>query len=127
MSPTAWTPPRSTPARSDRKPQLLFVGDLAEPRKRFDRVLAILPRLLATRPDLKLVVIGNGSDRAIDHDSRPSCAPPASSEATSPNPTYVRAYAESRGVFLLSDYEAFGLPILEALISGTPVFLTNLT
>ncbi len=30
------------------------------------------------------------------------------------------------GVFLLSDFEAFGIPILEGLASGTPVFLTDL-
>jgi glycosyltransferase involved in cell wall biosynthesis len=37
-----------------------------------------------------------------------------------------RIYAESSGLFLLSDFEAFGIPILEALAVGTPVFLTDL-
>lgn len=113
------------PGPPERKPQLLFVGDLAEPRKRFDRVLAILPRLLAGRPDLKLVAIGNGSDRAIDRvpaELRPACE----FRGYVPEAELRHAYAESAGVFLLSDYEAFGLPILEALISGTPVFLTDL-
>ena len=36
-----------------------------------------------------------------------------------------RAYAESRGLFLLSDFEAFGIPILESLASATPVFLSE--
>jgi glycosyltransferase involved in cell wall biosynthesis len=108
-----------------RRPQLLFVGDLVEPRKRFDRVLAILPRLLLGRPDLKLVVIGNGSDKVLDlipNELHPACelrGYVSESELR-------QAYAESQGVFLLSDYEAFGLPIVEALISGTPVFLTDL-
>jgi glycosyltransferase involved in cell wall biosynthesis len=113
------------PGPPTRKPQLLFVGDLAEPRKRFDRVLAILPRLLATRPELKLVVIGNGSDQALDRiplEFRPACG----LRGYVSEPELRQAYAESQGVFLLSDYEAFGLPILEALISGTPVFLTDL-
>jgi glycosyltransferase involved in cell wall biosynthesis len=116
---------RYRPGPADRKPHLLFVGDLAEPRKRFDRVLALFPRLLATWPDLKLVVIGNGSDRALDRipvELRPSCE----LRGYVPEPELRRAYAESRGVFLLSDFEAFGLPILEGLISGTPVFLTDL-
>jgi phosphatidylinositol alpha-mannosyltransferase len=108
-----------------RKPQLLFVGDLAEPRKRFDRVLAILPRLLMDRPDLKLVVVGNGSDQAIDRipgELRSAC----DLRGYVTEAELRQTYAESQGVFLLSDYEAFGLPILEALISGTPVFLTDL-
>jgi glycosyltransferase involved in cell wall biosynthesis len=113
------------PRPDHRKPQLLFVGDLAEPRKRFDRVLAILPRLLDSRPDLKLVVVGNGSDRAIDripHDLRSPCDLRGYISESDLHQTY----AESQGVFLLSDYEAFGLPILEALTAGTPVFLTDL-
>ncbi len=108
-----------------RKPQLLFVGDLAEPRKRFDRILAIFPRLLARWPELKLVVIGNGSDTAlarIPEALRPACE----LRGYVSEPELRRAYAESRGVFLLSEFEAFGIPILEGLVSGTPVFLTDL-
>ena len=108
-----------------RRPQLLFVGDLAEPRKRFDRILAILPPLLARWPELKLVVIGNGSDKALERipvELRPACE----LRGYVTEPELRRAYAESRGVFLLSDFEAFGIPILEALISGTPAFLTDL-
>ena len=108
-----------------RKPQLLFVGDLAEPRKRFDRILAILPRLVARWPELKLVVIGNGSDTAlarIPAALRPHC----DLRGYVGDAELRRAYAESRGVFLLSEFEAFGIPILEGLVSGTPVFLTDL-
>ena len=113
------------PGGAQRRPQLLFVGDLAEPRKRFDRVLAILPALLERWPNLKLVVIGNGSDTAlarIPERLRPACE----LRGYVPEPELRRAYAESRGVFLLSEYEAFGIPILESLVAGTPVFLTDL-
>ena len=108
-----------------RKSQLLFVGDLAEPRKRFDRILAILPRLLARWPELKLVVIGNGSDKALERipvELRSACELRGYVDETELR----RAYAESRGVMLLSEFEAFGIPILEGLVSGTPVFLTDL-
>ncbi len=113
------------PGPPARKPHLLFVADLAEPRKRFDRILAILPRLLERRPELKLVVIGNGSDQAL-------ARIPASLHHACELRGYVgegelrRAYAEAAGVFLLSEFEAFGIPILEGLVSGTPVFLTDL-
>ena len=36
-----------------------------------------------------------------------------------------RTYCESSALLLLSDFEAFGLPIIEALASGTPVFVTH--
>ncbi len=70
-------------------------------------------------------MIGNGSDRALDR-IPPELRPVCELRGYVAEPELRRAYAESRGVFLLSDYEAFGLPILEALISGTPVFLTDL-
>ncbi len=108
-----------------RKPHLLFVGDLAEPRKRFDRILAILPRILARWPEMKLVVIGNGSDKALERipaHLRPACE----FRGYVSEPELRRAYGESRAVFLLSEFEAFGIPILEGLVSGTPVFLTDL-
>jgi glycosyltransferase involved in cell wall biosynthesis len=114
-----------TPGLLERKPQLLFVGDLAEPRKRFDRILAILPRILARWPELKLVVIGNGSDKALQRipvELRPACE----LRGYVTEPELRLAYAESRAVFLLSEFEAFGIPILEGLVSGTPVFLTDL-
>ncbi|HEV3121201.1 MAG TPA: glycosyltransferase family 4 protein [Isosphaeraceae bacterium] len=105
--------------------QLLFVGDLAEPRKRFDRVLKVLERLHARVPDVRLVVVGNKSDQL-------SQSIPAHLRAAIELRGYVSeralrlAYAESHGLFLLSDFEAFGIPILESLACGTPVFLSSL-
>jgi glycosyltransferase involved in cell wall biosynthesis len=108
-----------------RKEQLLFVGDLSEPRKRFDRVLALMQRLRTTRPGLRLVVIGNRSERAdsaIPEELRDSCDLRGyASEAE-----LRAAYAESLGLVLLSEFEAFGIPILESLASGTPVFLSRI-
>lgn len=107
-----------------RREQLLFVGDLAEPRKRFDRVLAAFETLLAGRPTLRLVVIGNRSREAIHR------VPPRVRNAVTllgyvSEEELRRHYAESLAFVLLSDFEAFGIPILEALASGTTVFLAE--
>lgn len=108
-----------------RKPQFLFVGDLAEPRKRFDRVLVALELILKGWPEFRLVVIGNKTDSAID------LIPDRLRHAVELR-GYVseaelrEAYAESFALILLSEFEAFGIPILEALASGTPVFLSKL-
>ena len=53
------------PDRADRPLDLLFVGDHREPRKRFDRVLEVLGRLLERGIGARLLVIGNASDRAV--------------------------------------------------------------
>lgn len=109
----------------ERPPQLLFVGDLAEIRKRFDRVLDVFSHVLTRWPDARLVVIGNRSEESADR------IPPAIRHAVDLR-GYVsefelrQAYATSRALLVLSDVEAFGLPILEALVSGTPVLLGRL-
>lgn len=110
------------PGRIQRREQVLFVGDLSEPRKRFDRVLAVFARLLERRPDLRLTVIGNRSDEVGDRipaHLRPAC----DLRGYVSEGELRQAYSESLGLFLLSDFEAFGIPILEALVCGTPVFL----
>lgn len=113
------------PGSLERRPQFLFVGDAAEPRKRIDRVLAVFARLRKRRPELRLVLIGNKSEQVrerIPAELRPACELRGYvSEAE-----LRRAYTESLGVFLLSDVEAFGIPILEALASGTPAFISRL-
>jgi glycosyltransferase involved in cell wall biosynthesis len=111
-------------ARSRRRPQLLFVGDLAEPRKRFDRVLAVFGQLARRDASLRLVVIGNRSDASGDR-IPPAIRARVELRGYVPEDELRQAYAESLGLFLLSDYEAFGIPILEALAAGTAVFVTR--
>lgn len=107
-----------------RREQVLFVGDLAEPRKRFDRVLSAFARLAEDRPGLRLVVVGNRSDEAaglIPEGLRDRC----DLKGYIGEDDLRRLYAESLGLLLLSDFEAFGIPILESLASGTPVFISR--
>ncbi len=113
------------PGPLERRPQLLFVGDAAEPRKRIDRVLSVFAKLRRRHPELRLVFVGNKRERVrelIPPELRSACELRGYvSEAE-----LRQAYAESLGLFLLSNCEAFGIPILEAMASGTPVFLSRL-
>jgi glycosyltransferase involved in cell wall biosynthesis len=116
--------PERRPMPFSRRSSLLFVGDLAEPRKRFDRVLGLLDHLGRDRPDLRLTVVGNRSDTLCN-------AIPAHLRDRVDLRGYIsesdlqQAYSESLGLVLLSDYEAFGIPNLESLAAGTPVFLSR--
>lgn len=110
---------------AERLKQLVFVGDLAEPRKRFDRVVEVMRRVEADHPDLRLIVVGNKTSGAWD-------LIPASLRDRVELRGYVtdeqlgEFYARSAATILLSDFEAFGIPILESLACGTPVFLSDL-
>jgi glycosyltransferase involved in cell wall biosynthesis len=115
---------RFTPGSVVRRQQLLFVGDFAEPRKRFDRALAVFGGLRTQHRDLKLVVVGNRTTEAgvlIPEEMRPHVE--LRGYVTDDELTH--AYAESLGLILLSDYEAFGIPVVEALASGTPAFVSD--
>ena len=109
---------------TDRGHQLLFVGDLAEPRKRFDRAIAAFTKVRETFPDLRLVVIGNRSDASL-HQLPEAIRPFVDLRGYVSESELVRELASSAGFLLFSDFEAFGIPILEALACGTPVFLSE--
>ncbi|MEW4568464.1 glycosyltransferase family 4 protein [Tautonia sp. JC769] len=113
------------PGPTDRPPQLLFVGDLAEIRKRFDRVIRVFEHVLARWPEYRLVVIGNRSEASADR-IPPALRPFVELKGYVGEAELRAAYRSSRALLLLSDVEAFGLPILEALASGTPVLLGRL-
>lgn len=113
------------PGPVERRPQLVFVGDLAEPRKRFDRVLDVFTRLRRYHRDLRLVVVGNRSEQVYDRIPE-TLASKVETRGYVTDAELASIYAESLALVLLSEYEAFGIPILEALACGTPVLLTRM-
>ena len=107
-------------AAADNPPRLLAVADFREHRKRPDLLLRALELTLAARSDVLPVVAGRDSDRLE--------LPPLMSSRCErlgylPTDELLRQYRSAQAFLLLSDFEAFGLPIAEALCCGTPVVM----
>jgi len=112
------------PGAATRPAELLFVGDHREPRKRFDRVVAVLDHVRRRGVEATLLVVGNGSDRAAA--AIPAhLAPAVRSLGYIDEEALPEVYRSAGVLLLLSEYEAFGLPVIEALASATPVVMTD--
>lgn len=102
--------------------RVLCIGDYREHRKRFDLMLSAFYQACNINPDLNLTVIGKNShlikpDPRFSH--RVHCKGYVEADAI------IKAYKEASLFLLLSDYEAFGLPIAEALCCGAEVIIND--
>lgn len=103
--------------------QILCICDCREQRKRIDLLLKVFERVHASNPRARLVLGGKGSDALeLPHEIRSS----VTTLGYVDRDTLIRLYQSSGLFLLLSDYEAFGLPIAEALTCGCPVLLNDL-
>jgi glycosyltransferase involved in cell wall biosynthesis len=109
--------------RRDADPYLLFVGAL-QPRK--DPVVAI-EALSLTSSDLRLVLVGpdKGGERdARDAVSRFGLNGRVEFAGHVAKDELARLYRGAEALVFPSRYEGFGLPVVEAMASGTPVVAT---
>lgn len=103
--------------------QILCVCDCREQRKRIDLLLDVFARIYVSNPSVRLVLGGKGSNEV----DIPQCIRSAvTTLGYVDKSTLISLYQSSTLFILLSDYEAFGLPIAEALCCGCPVLLNEL-
>lgn len=108
-------------------PTVLFLGRYDEPRKGMPVLLAALPALLATHPDLEVLVVGTGDEAALRRAAGPVLAP------------HLRVLgqvsdAEKAAALRSADVywaphtggESFGIVLVEALAAGTAVVASDL-
>ena len=105
--------------RTRRRPRLLFLGRTDEPRKGLDVLLAALPTIRRTEPDLEVVVAGDG---------QPSL-PPGCLRLGRVSEAEKVALLSTADVFVAPQRarESFGIVLVEAMASGVPVVASDLT
>jgi len=113
---------RFYPAVGPREPVAVSVFDAREHRKRADLLIGAFEALGAMDRGIRFVMAGMGTDRCL---VSPALAPRVNRLGYIERDTLVELYQTSAVFVLLSDYEAFGLPIAEALCCGTPVVITR--
>ena len=109
---------------ADGRPNLLMLGRL-EPRNGPDLMFAALPRVLAKRPDLRLLVAGEGRNGRAEYEAM---VPPALKD----NVVFLGAvyeeradlYASARLCVVPARSGTFSIIVLEALAAGVPVVAT---
>lgn len=106
--------------------ELLHVGSTI-PRKRVDRLLRVFAAVAAREPGARLVRVGGPFTRA--QEELANSLGIGDRVRTLPfltHPMLSAVYRRAALVLLTSDSEGFGLPVVEALGSGTPVVASDL-
>ncbi len=113
---------RYEPMTQVEEAQILCVCDCRERRKRIDLLLEVFALIHASNPSVRLVLGGKGSNEVdIPQNIRSAVTTLGYVDKS----TLISLYQCSTLFILLSDYEAFGLPIAEALCCGCPVLLND--
>jgi len=105
---------------------LLHVGSTI-PRKRIDALLDVLARVVAERPDVRLLRVGGAFTAAQEGRidvlglRRHICVLPFIER-----PVLAALYRRAALVLLPSEREGFGLPVIESLACGTPIVASDL-
>lgn len=99
--------------------RLIFLGRLDEPRKGLDVLLAAVPLIMKSRPNLELIVAGQGSSRSL-----PEWCCSLGMISVETKITLLR----SADVFVAPHLarESFGIVLLEAMASGVPIVASEL-
>ncbi|MBX6342101.1 MAG: glycosyltransferase family 4 protein, partial [Thermomicrobiaceae bacterium] len=110
-----------------RAPYILFVGTL-QPRKNLARLVEAFGRVAAGCPDIRLVLAGKRGWLAERIDAAIAASPARERIDVLghvPDDDLPALYAGAAAVALVSLYEGFGLPALEAMACGAPVVISD--
>jgi phosphatidylinositol alpha-mannosyltransferase len=106
---------------------LFFIGRIDEPRKGLQVLLAAMPEIIAAHPGVRLLVAGPGDVEEIEGDLPPEVAEHVTFLGLVSEETKARAFL-SADLYVAPNTggESFGIVLLEAMASGTPVLASDL-
>ncbi len=104
-----------------RDSSLLFVGRLYEFQKGLDILVEVMRKIVETKPDVRLTVVGDGPDRG-KFEQQIIGAGLTSNIKLVGMTSNVENYYNNASIFLhTSRYEGFGVVLIEAMAFGVPV------
>lgn len=108
-------------------PTLFFIGRIDEPRKGLPTLLAAMPRIIAACPEVQLLVAGPGDVDSVERSLDPAVAEHVRFLGLVSEEDKVRAF-HSADLYIAPQLggESFGIVLLEAMASGTPVLASDL-
>lgn len=120
-----WDPAPDAAPSSGGPPVLLYVGRFA-PEKNLGAWLAVGQRVAREIPDLRLLMVGDGAERAtlLAELARSGLADRAELPGWVPHGKLGPVYARTSVLLVTSDHEGFGRVMLEAGLHGVPVVAT---
>ncbi|MDQ1250866.1 MAG: phosphatidyl-myo-inositol alpha-mannosyltransferase [Actinomycetota bacterium] len=123
----AFATPGELPGYPRQGPTLFFIGRIDEPRKGLPTMLAAMPAIIAAQPDVELLVAGPGEVAEVEETLDPAIADHVRFLGLVSERDKVRAF-HSADLYVAPHLggESFGIVLLEAMASGTPVLASDL-
>lgn len=123
----AFADPEPLPGYPRRGGTLFFIGRIDEPRKGLPLLLEAMPAVIAACPDVELLVAGPGETEDVLEDLTPEVASHVRFLGLVSERDKSRAF-HSADLYVAPHLggESFGIVLLEAMASSTPVLASNL-
>lgn len=117
--------PRPKAERSDVQAPLVVAAGRLMPVKRYDLLIEAFARVVAVRPEWRLRIYGQGPERAALRAAVDAHRLNDHVFLMGPHPTMETEWAKASVAAVSSDWESFGMTILEAMHAGVPVVATD--
>ncbi|QQM41163.1 glycosyltransferase family 4 protein [Streptomyces liliifuscus] len=117
--------PRPKAERSDVQAPLVIAAGRLMPVKRYDLLIEAFARVVAVRPEWRLRIYGQGPERANLRAAVDAHRLNDHVFLMGPHPTMETEWPKASVAAVSSDWESFGMTILEAMHAGVPVVATD--
>ncbi|MFS8200949.1 glycosyltransferase family 4 protein [Streptomyces sp. CWNU-52B] len=117
--------PRPKAARSDLAAPLVVAAGRLMPVKRYDLLIDAFAEVVAVRPEWRLRIYGQGPERAALRAAVDAHRLNDRILLMGPHTTMETEWAKASVAAVSSDWESFGMTILEAMHAGVPVVATD--